>query len=118
MSITIDGTTGVTFPDGSVEGACALGYTPQAWTAFTTTTRASGTPYTNSTGRPIMFCISGGSSGTSGSMVIVVSGVTVINQSWGSYVASGVGVSVVIPAGATYTYTNTGYTINAIAELR
>jgi hypothetical protein len=37
--------------------ATALGKSPQAWSTFTSTTRSSGTTYTNSTGAPILVVI-------------------------------------------------------------
>jgi len=91
----------------------------QTWTAFNTTTRAPGTTYTNSTGKPIVFNYSAGSAGANGTFTLTVAGVVVVSQKWGSSVASGIGISVIIPDGATYVYAQGGYTDTpVIAELR
>ena len=91
----------------------------QTWTAFNTTTRAPGTTYTNSTGKPIVFNYSAASAGISGTFTLTVAGVLVTSQSWGSSISSGIGISVVIPNGATYVYVQGGYTTSpVIAELR
>lgn len=92
----------------------------QTWTTFNTTTRVPGTTYTNSTGKPIIFCYSANSGGTSGTFNMTVNGVTVATPGWGSSVTSGIFVSIVIPNGGTYSYTQGGYTAGTvtIAELR
>lgn len=91
----------------------------QTWQSFNTTTRAPATTYTNSTGRPIVFNYSAGASGAGGTFTLTVAGVLIISQTWGSSVQSGIGVSVVIPDGASYVYTQGGYTVSpTIAELR
>lgn len=88
----------------------------QEWVGVT---RSTGVTYANSTGRPIVFAYSGASSGVGGIFNMNVSGVTVSAPGWGNSVSSGIGISIIIPAGATYSYTQGGYTVGVvIAELR
>ena len=85
--------------------------------------RAGGTTYTNSTGKPIQVTISfsQGLSG-SGSATVVVSGVTISSTSY-STTASGGGLpytySFIVPNGATYSISVSGNTsLGTWAELR
>jgi hypothetical protein len=89
----------------------------QTWQAVT---RTAGTPYTNSTGKPISFFMSfaGSSSGTE-SIILTIDGVA-INFIYGILV-SGVAFgqnSIVIPTGATYSYTQLTGLAKNIFELR
>lgn len=118
MAITLDGTSGITFPSNSVQGDAGIGY-GQTWNLFNTTTRAPSTTYTNTTSKPIIFMYSGASSGSGGTFQMTVSGTIIGGPSWGSSVASGICISIVIPPGATYRYTQGAYTNNiVISELR
>lgn len=72
-------------------------------TAWASVTRTSGTTYTNSLSTPIMFKVVGGMNLT---LTVVVNGVTVHNvlPAYSNYE----NVEVIVPPGATYSYTNTG----------
>lgn len=81
----------------------------QTWQNMTAS-RAQGTTYTNSTGKPIMLSICSGSAASSG-VALVVSGLSVatslIQLAGGSFIAS---VTAMVPPGATYSVAswNTG----------
>jgi hypothetical protein len=84
-----------------------LGITGEVWNNVTGS-RSSGASYTNSNSYPISICVSTGP-GTGQSVVIVVGGVTVSNQTGGGsgYIQTVMGTAIV-PAGATYSVTYTG----------
>lgn len=70
----------------------------QTWQTFAIgTTRVNGTPYTNTTGRPIQLSIV--FTNTS-SVSLIIDGVTIVTATTGSYVF---GVTPVIPSGSVYT---------------
>jgi hypothetical protein len=77
MSVQIDGTSGLTFNDASTQAssvsAIGLGGTAQTWQNVAGS-RSTSVTYTNSTGRPIMVCISttGGANGD-----LVINGVSI-----------------------------------------
>jgi hypothetical protein len=89
----------------------------QTWTDVTAS-RAIGTTYTNSTGKPIMVAIS--YTNTVGSTVqgLVIGGVTVYAA--GSEVGNGSGFSLLVPNGATYVTITNGGTMTKVTwyELR
>lgn len=86
-------------------------------------TRAGGTTYTNSTGKPIQVTIGFGQSlSGSGSATVVVSGVTISSTSYNT-TAGGSGLpytySFIVPNGATYSISVSGGTsLGTWAELR
>ena len=53
MAVDINGTTGLTFNNGSAQDVGGIGTGSQAWTNVTAS-RAFSTTYTNTTGKPIM----------------------------------------------------------------
>lgn len=78
--------------------------------------RASGTPYTNSTGRPIMVAIAGNASSGSPNVTVVVGGVTIINY---TFPYGDIPFSFIVPNSTSYTVTfGTGTVIDTWAELR
>jgi hypothetical protein len=77
---------------------------------YQTVTRASGTTYYNTTGRPILVVIST-VGGPTAAITLVIGGVTVINST--QYAAN---FSFIVPAGMSYAYTNN--LLNAVSELR
>jgi hypothetical protein len=83
-----------------------------------TVTRAIGTTYTNSTGKPIMVAISYTNSLASTVQGLVIDGVVVYCA--GSEIGNGSGFSLIVPNGATYvTSTNAGtMTLVTWTELR
>lgn len=112
----------ITFPNADTQAVGPIGGTGsnQTWTSVTGS-RAFGTTYTNSTGRPIMVSVSG-SNNTNASWAIItptVGGVTlpdargIVNQSYAT-------LSFIVPAGATYVITNSGTAValQAWVELR
>ena len=84
-----------------------LGYNGETWHNVTSS-RSSGTSYTNNNGYPIMICIST-SNGTNQGVTIVVGGVTVSAQvGGGSGYTQGVMGTAIVPTGATYSATYYG----------
>lgn len=75
-----------------------VGYN-QTWTNVTSS-RANGTSYTNSTGRPIMVAISAYSSGANGS--VSVGGVTIFNSLGRSTYFNYLPINFIVPSGASY----------------
>ena len=101
MTMTISGTSGLTFPSGGAQTDVGIGSnnTTQTWQNLSAT-RVKNTTYTNSTGRPIMVIIYSGGGG-SGGVYFTVNGV----QMYVGYTASGTtdgAGGVIVPAGATY----------------
>lgn len=96
---------------GSALGAIGVG---QTWQNVASS-RAAGTTYTNSTGRPIMVAISISDGGSgSGSYSFSVSGVTVVSAAYdfGSF------LSVIVPSSGTYVLSLSNAGIGTWAELR
>lgn len=92
----------------------------QTWQNVTAS-RAAGTTFTNTTGRPIQVNISGRTFSLTSTLTLIVSGVSV-HQSFftfnvGTIIAPGT-LTAVVPAGATYLVTSSNYTIQIWAELR
>ncbi len=88
----------------------------QSWVNMTGV-RAAGQTYTNDTGRPIYVAISllgGAPSGVSASLII--SGVTVASVGFANTTSGQ--ITGIVPAGATYGYTQVNTTLNSWAELR
>ena len=108
MALTLDGTSGVTYPSGTTATAAGVG-DGQTWQAVT---RTSGTTYTNTTGKPIaqVFSSGGGSTNT-----VVVSGVTI--ASFATVASNQMSFQYVIPVGASYSYSVTN-ALGSIYELR
>jgi hypothetical protein len=103
MSVTIDGTNGVTFPDATVQAASAIGV-GQTWQNVT---RTAGTTYTNSTGRPIFTQVTAYAN-TTQYYSLAVSGVNVAYYQGqiSSQIAGTIGA--IVPPGATYVFTVSG----------
>lgn len=93
----LDGTNGVTFPSTTVQSDASLGY-GQTWQNVFAS-RASGTTYYNTTGKPIYMIIN--SNHTAG-ITLTINGTVVYTQ-----VANAVRDtnSFVIPVGVSYAYT-------------
>lgn len=87
----------------------------QTWTDVTAS-RALGTTYTNSTGKPIqvMMCFATTST-TSRTQTAIVNGVTIFSQTT-NYIAPV--LNFIVPSGATYSITSTGLTLGTWSELR
>ena len=96
MSMIIDGSNGLTYPDTSTQSSTSIGYSPQTCQNLTAS-RSSGVTYTNSTGRPIQVFVTKSGNG---------SGTVYINGTEVSYwVASSNDFPVmdcIVPNGATY----------------
>jgi hypothetical protein len=119
MPVTINGTAGVTFNDSSVQGAAAVGFS-QTWQNVTGS-RAAGTTYTNSTGRPIEVNISGRSFNLTCVLTLIVSGVSVHESYFFFNTGSQTNpatLTATVPNGATYSVSSSGYSIQIWAELR
>jgi glyoxylate carboligase len=109
MSVTINGTNGVTYNNSTTDAVAGLGTGNQTWQDVKAS-RSTGTTYTNSTGRPIMVCISttGGANGD-----LVINGVYIGRCDSSGYQT----VSGVVPNSGTYSL-NGGIGIIYWAELR
>jgi hypothetical protein len=119
MAFNINGTTGLTFNNGSTQdvGGVGIGQTWQNVTA----SRSTGTTYTNSTGKPICFMMTLVSSAVSNDYVeLTIGGTTIFFIA--AVVVSGVVFGqnmAIIPPGATYSYTSArGNTGKSVYELR
>lgn len=91
----------------------------QTWQNVTGS-RAGGTTYTNSTGRPIQVLIAIRTSGTSGTSVFAVNGTSVSSPTWSSITSGNLPIiySVIVPDGSTYRCDLGGATVDAWSELR
>lgn len=115
MSASFNGTTGITFPNGSIQDVGAVGTGGQTWQTFT---RTGGVTYTNTTGKPIFLSIQtiGNNTGGAGTN-LTINGVSVaVGQGYAGAIgmAQGFGLSAIVPNGSTYSLTNT----STVAELR
>jgi hypothetical protein len=100
----------------ALDAMASLGF-GQTWQSFTGS-RAGGTTYYNTTGKPIFILATGVFSSGTGVVSLAVNGV-VAGQS--QYVNNGgwpVSANTIVPAGASYVATFTGSTINTWFELR
>ena len=122
MTTKIDGTNGIVFPDSTTQGTAGIGIS-QTWQNFTSS-RALGTTYTNSTGRPIMIAVTAYNIGGSGDKAIsfyINGSVVMVNGSFSSTGTPYQSGSLIIPNGATYQVATTGavtLTLSAWWELR
>jgi hypothetical protein len=89
----------------------SIGY-GQTWQ---TVSRISGTTYYNTTGRPIMLSVGQATAGVT-TFTVTING-SALPALYGSAANAFGGFTIIIPAGATYVYTNSLATGNA-AELR
>jgi hypothetical protein len=106
---------------GMAMSMSSLGY-GQTWQNVTGS-RASGTTYYNTTGKPILISIYSGSGSPYSSIVIVVNGITVATQVSNSSTGnSQSGACTIVPSGASYSAvvlgTGAGVSIGAWNELR
>ena len=111
MAVTINGLTGVTFNNGSLQATASIGTNDQTWQVFTGS-RAAGVTYTNTTGKPIMVCVNfttGGPGDITVGGVLAAYGASTVNESEG-------GVTTMVPVGAQYVYN--GRPIQTWTELR
>ena len=122
MTTKIDGTNGIVFPDSTTQGTAGIGIS-QTWQNFTSS-RALGTTYTNSTGRPIMIAVTAYNAGGSGDKAIsfyINGSVVMVNGSFSSTGTPYQSGTLIIPDGATYQAATTGgvtLTLYAWWELR
>ena len=118
MSVSIDGTNGITFPSTTVQSNAGIGY-GQTWTDVTSS-RAISTTYTNSTGKPIMVIVSGTGNGANGLWGVTLNGaITFYTPS--TYTTSvWTTASFIVPNGNTYALSQqgSGATMANWSELR
>lgn len=121
MAVTIDGTTGITSPaidlttplseaDGGTGLATGGFGFNQTWQAVT---RTSGTTYTNSTGKPIVFETV---QNISTAFTMTIGGVAL--YTFTTSASYGMKQSYIIPAGATYSFTCSSTVAGSTFELR
>lgn len=115
MAVTVNGLTGVTFNNGSLQATAPTGTNDQTWQDVLSS-RAVGVTYTNATGRPIMVCCQFQPNPAGGPGVILVGGVV---AAYGACVqgASEGGVTTMVPVGAQYVF-NTSKLLTGWTELR
>lgn len=103
MSMTFNGTSGITFPDGTTQSTASnsIGFS-QSWVDVTSS-RSIGSTYTNNTGRPIMVSIYGGNTGATSYLTLSVGGI-VVCRSQGDTTNGSAQTSMVsiVPNGITY----------------
>lgn len=103
-------------PNWMVFGSSSIGV-GQTWTNVAGS-RTAGTTYTNSTGKPIMVVGSSGQSGGTGSTTTgIVNGVTVGTTTIGANFSTS-SISMIVPNGATYSFTMTYDAGKTWSELR
>lgn len=119
MTTTIDGSSGLTFPDATTQATAAVSLgVGQTWQDVTAS-RAPNTTYTNSTGKPIAFVAK--ISFTSGAVTCttIVGGVTLHSASYTSTVyysnlsaspstVPASAVLIIVPPGGTYSVNTNG----------
>lgn len=126
MTVSISGTSGITFPDSTTQAAAGIGVS-QTWQSFSSPTRQTDSSftwstitnkYTNSTGRPIM--VSVGRYGVNGySTNVWVDGVAVAQATVDQYGGAESMAAVIVPSGAQYAVSvSNGVWCNYWAELR
>lgn len=100
MPIVLDGTAGITYPAGSVGTIASLG-DGQTWQALAGS-RAIGTTYTNSTGKPIMVYIRCNINSVGNVVVLTIN--SAVSNVGGNASANGYGSTTtgVVPPGQTY----------------
>jgi len=117
MATIIDGTT-ITFNDTTVQQSASNTYALGTGQTWSNPTRTAGTSYTNTTGRPILFVVSGSLSGSTASCAVTVSGTTVCSPYWtGANIQYAVTSFAIIPSGATYSWSGNLGNVT-VAELR
>ena len=92
----------------------SLGY-GQTWQNVTSS-RAYATTYYNTTGRPIQILITPNTSGSTTNTVLINGGTVIASSFSGS--SAQIPMHVIVPAGASYSATSVGATLNAWFELR
>jgi hypothetical protein len=120
MAVEINGLTGLTFNNGSVQDVGGVGTGAQTWQNLTGS-RSGSVTYTNTTGKPIMVNIAIASATTSGFTFSYVNSTIVAYTPWfhnlGS-ISSGVTVSFIVPNGSNYSMSLSGWNIQYWSELR
>jgi hypothetical protein len=91
------GTSGITFNDSSTQNSTSIGY-GQTWQDLTAS-RSTGVTYTNSTGRPILLCITATNFQTC-TITCTINGVLMGGSSFPGQ--GSVGITTVVPNGLTY----------------
>ena len=117
MASSLNG-TGITFSNGQTQSSSAIGDDGQSWQDVSAS-RAIGTTYTNSTGRPIEIFIARTNASQFTQFYLTINGGSAINV-WRNPMPTGTGgfyaFSAVIPNGSTYSVT--GGSISRWYELR
>lgn len=118
MPVSINGTSGVTFNDSSVQGASAIGYS-QTWQNMTSS-RSIGTTYTNSTGKPITVTIAATGNGANGLFGITLNSAVTFYSPSAYSGGAWTSVTFIVPDGNTYYTTQQGsnVTLQIWMELR
>jgi hypothetical protein len=116
MAFNINGTTGLTFNNGSAQDVGGLGTGDQTWQNVTST-RSASTTYTNSTGKPIQVAVLS-ASGTNQQFQFFINGALVWNQFSSTIYGDNVSCNFTIPNGSVYSLTVPFGSIQYWMELR
>jgi hypothetical protein len=120
MAFNINGTTGLTFNNGSAQEVGGVGTGSQTWQSVISS-RALNTSYTNTTGKPIMVNVAAFLNGIPQSGVsLLVNNITVAQNSQntaGGNTGIGATLSAVVPNGSVYLVTGAS-SLYYWAELR
>ena len=105
MSIALDGTNGITFPDTSIQAnsvsVSGIGGSAQSWQNVTGS-RSAGTTYTNSTGKPIMVQVV---TNAVGQVYGLVNSTNVVSSNMAAAATANT-LTWIVPNGATYAVTS------------
>lgn len=117
MAITLDGTSGVTYPSGTTATAAGVG-DGQTWQSVTGS-RAISTTYYNTTGKPIYVYITGAANIT-GYFIMQINGVTMANSQQAYTNGTYLTIAMIVPPGASYSAVSGGGSASIVqwSELR
>lgn len=119
MSMTFNGSTGITFPDGSVQSSAAVSIgVGQTWSTYS---RSGGTDYQNTTGKPIQVSITvTGGDYNNATFYVGVSTSSYVQIGYSYQIGAGTyqTISFIVPNNNWYKVVLSGDAISSWAELR
>jgi hypothetical protein len=116
MAVDINGTTGLTFNNGSTQNVGGIGIA-QTWQDVVGS-RAFNTTYTNSTGKPIMVYVVVVSAGGGYDPQPIVGGVNLGRFGGATNNAGYISASFIVPNGSTYSLAASSANLGSWSELR
>lgn len=109
MAMTISGTSGITYPNSTVGTSPGVGVGQSFSTNLYGSTRAYGTTYTNSTGKPIFVYIATSNS-SAVTFSLSINGAAAVTYFYPNAVVASASMSFVVPNGQTYNLSVSGGT--------